>query len=234
MREIKSTSNGGYQKRIIELNLILLKTHGNILEVAIVEDDEDIRNLLKILIGNTPGYSCSETFPDAESALETLPELAPKVVLMDIELPGITGVECVRRLKAKMEETDFVMLTNQMDEDSIFQSLRAGASGYLLKDTPPAKLLEGIATVVEGGAPISPSIARKVTAFFRPARAHDLTAREAEILKLLCAGKNYSTIAEELFISGHTVRAHIKNIYSKLHVNSRGEAVSKAIKDRIV
>lgn len=206
----------------------------SIVNVAVVEDDEDIRSLLSIIIHNTPGFSCTETFPDSESALLVLPKLFPQVVLMDIELPGKSGISCVRELKDKMSNTEFVMLTNQLDEEFIFESLRAGASGYLLKDTPPAKLLEAISVAAEGGAPISPSIARKVTAYFRPERTHDLTERESEVLSLLCEGKNYSAIAEQLFISGHTVRAHIKNIYSKLHVNSRGEAVSKALRDRIV
>jgi DNA-binding NarL/FixJ family response regulator len=205
-----------------------------IIQVSIVEDDSDIRDLLRILIHNTPGYLCENVFPDAESALDTLPQHDSDVVLMDIELPGMNGIECVSRLKELMPGSEFIMLTNQMDEDSIFDSLRAGASGYLVKDTPPVKLLEAIQAAHDGGAPMSPYIARKVTAFFRPGRTYDLSRRESEILSLLCKGKNYSTVAEELFISGHTVRAHIKNIYTKLHVNSRGEAVSKAIRDRIV
>lgn len=205
-----------------------------ILKVAVVEDDEDIRNLLQILINNTPGYACVGTLASAESALESLEALYPDVVLMDIELPGLSGIHCVKQLKPAMEGCDFVMLTNQMDEDSIFESLRAGASGYLLKDTAPAKLLECISAAAQGGAPMSPYIARKVTAYFRPGLKHELSAREEEILKLLCVGKNYAAIAEALFISGHTVRGHIKSIYAKLHVNSRGEAVSKAIRNRIV
>lgn len=211
-----------------------MNTQVNTVSVAIVEDDDDIRNLLQILVNNTPGFSCTLTFPNAEEAMDLLPQKNPQVVLMDIDLPGISGIICVSRLKMKMETTDFVMLTNQFDEDSIFESLRAGASGYLLKDTPPAKLLESITMAAQGGAPISPTIARKVTSYFRPTRSYNLTEREAEILQLLCSGMNYSTIADKLFISGHTVRAHIKNTYAKLHVNSRGEAVSKAINDRIV
>lgn len=202
--------------------------------MAVVEDDEDIRNLLQILINNTPGFACVGIVPNGESALKSLPPLFPDVVLMDIELPGISGIQCVKQLMTEIKDCEFVMLTNQIDDDSIFESLRAGASGYLLKDTPPAKLLECISTAAKGGAPMSPSIARKVTEYFRPRRSYELSTREEEILKLLCAGKNYASIADELFISGHTVRGHIKNIYTKLHVNSRGEAVSKAVKNRMV
>lgn len=206
-----------------------------IIQVAIVEDDADIRELLSLLIDKSPGYICKDRFSNAEAALNELPKADPDVVLMDVELPGIWGIEAVRKLKPQMENTDFIMLTIRVDDETIFEALRAGASGYLQKDTPPAQLLSGIRDAFNGGAPMSPYIARKVTAYFRPEKTnYNLTERENEVLQLLCDGENYQSIADQLFVSGHTVRAHIKNIYSKLHVSSRGEAVSKAHKDGLI
>ncbi len=205
-----------------------------LLHIAIVEDDDDIRALLELLIDRSPGFTCKHTFRNAESAMKPLKEIQPDVVLMDVELPGISGIEAIAQLKPQLELTDFVVLTIRDDSDTIFDALRAGAGGYLLKDTPPADLLTGIREVSEGGAPMTPAIARKITAYFRPSLKHDLTDRETEILKWLCKGQNYNQIADQLFISGHTVRVHIKNIYRKLHVNSRGEAVNLAVRDRLV
>jgi len=206
----------------------------NNISVAIVEDDNEIRNLLTILIDNSPGFSCTLSFPDCESAISPIKDERPEVVLMDIELPGMSGIEGVKQLKPALQQTDFIMLTIRDDDDTVFQSLAAGATGYLLKDTPPATLLENIREVHNGGSPMSAGIARKVTQYFRPERTSPLSERELEILQLLCNGKNYSQIAEKLFISGHTVRNHIKNIYQKLHVHSRAEAVNKAVRDRLV
>lgn len=206
-----------------------------LIQVVIVEDDSDIRDLLSILIDRSPGYLCKNTFSNAEEAIENLPDLSPDIVLMDVELPGIWGIEAVKKLKPLMESTEFIMLTIRVDDDTIFDALRAGASGYLQKDTPPAQLLAGISEAANGGAPMSSYIARKVASYFRPEKAaYNLTERENEVLQHLCRGKNYQTIAEELFVSGHTVRAHIKNIYSKLHVSSRGEAVTKAHRDGLI
>lgn len=206
----------------------------NNISVAIVEDDDEIRDLLTILIDNSPGFSCALSFSDCENAISPIKDERPEVVIMDIELPGMSGIEGVKQLKPALEQTDFIMLTIKDDDDTVFQSLTAGATGYLLKDTPPATLLENIREVHNGGSPMSAGIARKVTQYFRPERTSPLSERELEILQLLCNGKNYSQIAEQLFISGHTVRNHIKNIYQKLHVHSRAEAVNKAIKDRLI
>lgn len=206
----------------------------NNITVAIVEDDDEIRNLLKILIDNSPGFSCKQSYSTCESAIEAIDNHPPDVVLMDIELPGINGIEGVKQLKHRMEQTDFIMLTIRDDDESIFQSLAAGSTGYLLKDTPPSNLLASIREVYEGGSPMSAAIARKVTQYFRPVVSSRLSDREIEILQLLCEGKNYTQIANKIFISGHTVRNHIKNIYQKLHVHSRAEAVNKAIKNRFV
>lgn len=206
----------------------------DIITVAIVEDDNEIRQTLSLIINGTPGFSCQFSFPDCESAIEALPKQFIQVVLMDIELPGITGIEGIRKLKPVMPNTDFLMLTIKQDDESIFDSICAGASGYLLKDTPPSDLLRFIQEVRQGGAPMSMSIARKVIRSFHQNSVSPLSEREQEILKHLCEGLNYKTIADQLFLSAHTVKTHIKNIYKKLHVNSRAEAVSKAIKDKLI
>ncbi len=204
------------------------------IEVAIVEDDEEIRKMLSLIIDRSPGYSCKNSFSNCEDSIEGIKKSLPDVVLMDIQLPEMSGIECVQLLKEKLPETNFIMLTVQEDDDSVFNSLCAGATGYLLKDTPPVELLNAIKEVREGGSPMSPSIARRIISTFRPVSDSPLSKREQEILEKLCNGENYITIANSLFISGHTVRAHIKNIYKKLQVNSRAEAVSKAIKDRLL
>ena len=205
-----------------------------IIHVAIVEDDDEIRQTLALIINGTPGYHCKHTFIDCESAIKELPNLYVNVVLMDIELPGITGIEGIKKLKPLIPDTDFIMLTIKQDDESIFESLRAGASGYLAKDTPPTELLKSIKEVFEGGAPMSTNIAKKVIQSFRSTSESPLSERETEILKLLCDGMNYRSIADQIFLSAHTVKSHIKNIYKKLHVNSRAEAVKKAIKDKLI
>jgi DNA-binding NarL/FixJ family response regulator len=211
-----------------------METNHDEIRVAVVEDDAEIRKLLTLLIDASPGFYCKHSFDDCETAVSELPALDHDVILMDIILPKISGIDGVKQLKEKMPNTDFIMLTVQEDDNSIFDSLCAGASGYLLKDTPPAELLESIKDVMNGGSPMTPSIARKVINSFKKAEDSPLSKRETEILELLCDGKNYKTIADELFVSGNTVRAHIKNIYRKLHVNSRAEAVKKAINDKLV
>lgn len=202
--------------------------------VSIVEDDSEIRKMLSLIIDRTPGYSCKKTYTDCESAVDSISKNPVDVVLMDIHLPGISGIEGVQILKEKIPETDFIMLTIQEDNESVFKSLCAGATGYLLKDTPPILLLNAIKEVKEGGSPMSPGIARRIITSFRLSSESPLSKRESEVLEMLCNGDNYKTISDSLFISGHTVRAHIKSIYRKLQVNSRGEAVNKAIKDRLV
>ncbi|MBZ0179772.1 MAG: response regulator transcription factor [Melioribacteraceae bacterium] len=206
----------------------------NNITVAIVEDDEEIKNLLTIIIDGSPGFECSQNYANCEDAVKNIPKNQPNVVLMDIDLPRISGIEGVRLLKESLPETDFIMLTIKEDDDSVFNSLAAGATGYLLKDTPPVLLLQSIKEVVQGGSPMSPMIARKVLDSFRKNLKSPLTERETEVLKRLCEGENYKTIAGALFVSGNTVRAHIKNIYKKLHVNTRAAAVSKAINENLV
>ncbi len=205
-----------------------------IIHVAIVEDDAEIRQTLALIINGTPGFYCKHTFVDAESAIKELPQLYVNVVLMDIELPGISGIEAVRKLKPEHCETDFLMLTVRQDDESVFKSICSGASGYLIKDTPPSDLLKSIREVFHGGAPMSANIARRVVHSFHKFRPSPLSERETEILNLLSEGMNYRSIAGQIFLSPHTVKTHIKNIYSKLHVHSRAEAVKKAIKDNLI
>ena len=202
--------------------------------VALVEDDEELSGLLKILVDNSPGFQCQHTYPAGQPALQTLPTLDVDVVLMDIDLPDTSGIDIVRALKPKMETTDFIMLTVHEDDASLFNSICAGATGYLLKDTPPALLLDSIKQVVNGGSPMSLNIARRVLESFQAAAPSPLSDRETDVLRLMCDGGNYRHISEKLFISGETVRSHIKNIYRKLHVNSRAGAVKKAIEDKLI
>ena len=204
------------------------------IHVSIVEVARDIQRTLALIIDGTPGFACTHTFNEAESAIPGILKHKPDVVLMDVNLPGMSGIDCVKELKSARPEMDILMLTVRADERTIFDSLCAGATGYLLKQTPPANLLAAIKEVHEGGAPMSMEIARKVLKSFQPTPHTPLTKRETDILRKLCEGENYKSIAEKLFISGHTVRTHIKNIYSKLHVNSRGEAERKAMRYKLI
>lgn len=204
------------------------------LRVILIEDDPDVREMLSLIINDTEGFSCLRSFANCESALPLIEKETPDVVLMDIDLPGMSGIEGVRRLKGTLPHLDIIMLTVQEDDDSVFNSLCAGASGYLLKSTSPARILKSISEVANGGAPMSSSVARKVVTSFKPQSPSPLSPRETEVLRMLCEGQNYKAVSEALFISGHTVRMHIKNIYKKLHVHSRGEAVKKAVHNRFI
>jgi DNA-binding NarL/FixJ family response regulator len=200
--------------------------------VSIVEDDDRVRATLAKLIDSSPGFTCRSAHPNAEVALQELPKLNPEVVLMDINLPGMSGVECVRRLKPQLPETQIIMLTVYQNTDHVFNALSAGATGYLLKQTPPADLLAAIRDVHAGGSPMSSHIARKlVVSFQKPVSAQqesaNLSPREAEVLELLAKGFLYKEIAEQLSLSYATVHTHIRHIYEKLHVRSRTEAVAK-------
>lgn len=202
------------------------------IQVAIVEDDEEIRANLTHRIGGSASFRLLASYGDAESALANLPQFQPDVVLMDINLPGMDGVECVRHLKAKLPKSQFVMLTVYEDSNRLFKSLMAGASGYLLKRIPPAKLLAAIKEAHEGGSPMTPQIARRVVQHFRqsPERASELqrlTPREAEVLNQLSKGFRYKEIVDNLGISSGTLHSYIRSIYDKLHVHSRTEAVVK-------
>lgn len=202
--------------------------------VAIVEDIREIREGLKLLIDSSDGFSCIDTYASAEEALEQLPERQPDVVLVDIQLPGLSGIECVRRLKPQCSSTQFIMSTVYEDDENIFESLKAGASGYLLKKISPEKILDAITEVYNGGSPMSSQIARKVIASFQHKNSIDeadmLTPKEREILKALSKGLRYKEIAAEMNISMETVRSHARHIYEKLHVQSRTEALNKVYK----
>ncbi len=205
------------------------------IKVALVEDSADERQALVLLINGSPGFSCVAAYANAEEALLGFKGLVPDVLLMDIHLPGMSGIECLRQLRARLPATRIMMLTAFEDHDRIFESLRAGASGYLIKNTPPARLLEAIAELHAGGAPMSSAIARQVvSAFHEPAQTPDplavLSEREREILGLLSEGYVYKEIADRLGISLGTVRTHIGRIYQKLHVRSRAEAMLKTIR----
>lgn len=204
--------------------------------VALVEDNRDIRQGLKLILDSTKEFLCLGAYPDAETALFEIAQKKPDVVLMDIVLPGQSGIECAKAIKEKAPETDIIMLTVRSDDDSVFRSLQAGACGYLTKNTPPSRLLEAIKEVKGGGAPMSSNVARMVVGSFNAFRnpSHNLTSREQEVLNQLCRGKSYKMIADALQVSQDTVRYHIKNIYKKLQVNSKSEAVIKALKNNIV
>jgi DNA-binding NarL/FixJ family response regulator len=200
--------------------------------VSIVEDDPGVRSSLAKLINSSPGYRCVSQHASAENALEEIPKLKPDVALMDINLPGINGVECVRKLKPLLPRTQVIMLTVYQNTDHIFKALAAGATGYLLKQTPPAELLAAIRDVNAGGSPMSGHIARKIVQSFQEtsearATAEALSPREAEVLDLLAKGFLYKEIADQMKISYATVHTHIRHVYEKLHVRSRTEAVAK-------
>ncbi|MGH7491024.1 MAG: response regulator [bacterium] len=207
------------------------------IRIAIVEDEDEIRESLAIIIDGAAGFKCTGGYSDCETALPALAEALPDVVLMDIKFrPGkMSGIEGVRRIKAQTPEVDIIMLTIHANTELIFESLRAGASGYLLKHMSPAELLGSIQDVVAGGAPMSPKIARLVVGSFQDRLdAPPLTSRQKEILRRLREGKSYRVIGEELFISENTVKCHIKKIYELLHVHTQAEAVAKAFEKRLI
>jgi DNA-binding NarL/FixJ family response regulator len=202
------------------------------IKVAIVDDEADLRENIAGFVEADKGFRCVSAYASAEEALARLPQDHPDVVLMDINLGGMSGIECVRQLKPRMPAVQIVMLTVFEDTEKIFSALAAGASGYLLKRLAPAKLLEAIREVHEGGSPMSAPIARKVVQSLQavPARGDEnaeLSPREREVLNGLAEGQAYKQIADRLGVSIHTVRNYIRRIYEKLHVQSRTEAVAK-------
>jgi DNA-binding NarL/FixJ family response regulator len=202
------------------------------IKVSIIEDDAWIRENLSARIGHAQGFVCSGAYRTGEEAIVQVPAHAPDVILMDINLPKMNGIECVRQLKALIPSAQILMLTVYEDSDKIFNSLLAGASGYLLKRTPQAEILEAIADVHRGNSPMTGHIARKVVQYFNQRGSTDtemekLSNREREVLEYLARGSSYKEIAGALTVSIDTIRAHIKGIYGKLHVHSRGEAVAR-------
>jgi DNA-binding NarL/FixJ family response regulator len=209
------------------------------IKVAIIEDQFGIREGLRLLIDGTPGYRCCGCFGSMEDALPQIGRDPPDVVLVDNGLPGISGIEGVRRLKKSYPNLPLVMLTVYGDDKRIFDALCAGACGYLLKKTPPARLLESLKEAVSGGAPMSPEVARRVIGLFRQIRPpedadYQLTPHEIRLLKLLVEGHNFQSAAEQLGVTVHAITFHMRSIYQKLHVHSKSEAVAKALRQRIV
>lgn len=211
------------------------------INVAIVEDNDTIREGLAALINGTTGYSCVGAFGDCESFLLKLPTLKVDVALMDIGLPGMNGIEGVTKAKQIKPGLNILMLTVYEESQVVFKALCAGACGYLVKKTPPLRLLESIKDAYEGGSPMSSQIARQVITVFQQTSNFkidnsdsELSEREHEVLVFLGEGNNYNEIANRLFISVDTVRHHIRNIYKKLHVHSQSEAVAKAIRKGLI
>ena len=208
------------------------------IRVAIFEDNKLVRDALQTILNGTPGYACSGAFTDGNRWDQDIRRSDPDVILMDIEMPGLNGIEITKRITEKFPEIKILIQTVFNDSDKIFNALCAGASGYILKSDPPHKYLEAISEVYKGGAPISASVAKKLLGFFSNKNVvlvvpdnsdYQLSERERELLKLMVEGHNYKDIAEKAFISYETVRTHVKHIYKKLHVASRSEAVMKAV-----
>lgn len=199
--------------------------------ISIIEDDSPARSIFADWLDHTPGFKCVSQYGSAEAAMAALLEERPNVILTDINLPGISGIECVRRLKPQMPDTQFVMLTVYEDADHIFEALAAGATGYLLKQTRRSALLDALREVNAGGSPMTSNIARKVVQSFQPTRTNSegemLSPRESEVLDLLARGYLYKEIAESIGVSLPTVNTYIRRIYEKLHVRSRGQAVAR-------
>jgi DNA-binding NarL/FixJ family response regulator len=210
-----------------------------VIQVAIVEDEREIREGLATLIGETPEYRVSAAYASAEQALEGIAKCVPDVALVDIGLPGMTGVEAIRLLRQRYPALPCLVLTSYDDDDRVFAAMCAGACGYLLKKTRPARLLDAIREIQEGGAPMTPQIARQVVELFRnnhpPANAkYHLTPQEIKLLKLLVDGHSYKTAAFELGITVHAISFHVRHVYTKLEVHSKSEAVAKALRHRLV
>lgn len=209
------------------------------LKIAIIEDVLALREGFHMLIDGTEGFRCTSRYRTMEEALDKIGSELPDVALVDIGLPGMNGIEGVRLLNQRYPDVVLLMLTVYEDDDRIFHALCAGASGYLLKKTPPARLLESLREASQGGAPMSPEIARRVVALFReihpPEHAdYKLTPHELRLLKLLVEGHNYKTAAAQIGVSYNTICFHIKSIYEKLQVHSKSEAVSKALRHRLI
>jgi DNA-binding NarL/FixJ family response regulator len=216
-------------------------TQMNDLKVVLLEDNNSLTESLKILIDGTEGYSFVGAFADCRSMLKNIKNLNANVLLIDIALPGMSCIKCIKEVKTIYPDLAILVLTVHEEDDLVFDAICAGACGYLVKTTPASRLLEAIKEACEGGAPMSSNITRKVIDYFqkrKPAQnkqpAYDLTSREQQILVGLVEGNNFKAIADSLFISKETVRFHFRNIYKKLHVHSQSEAVAKAIKESLI
>jgi DNA-binding NarL/FixJ family response regulator len=209
------------------------------IKVVVIEDQRRIREGLDALINGTEGYCCAAAFRSMEEALARPWDLVPDVALVDIGLPGMSGIEGIRLLREKYPSMPVVMLTVYDDDERIFEALCAGACGYLLKQTPPTRLLDSLKDVMKGGSAMSPEVAARVITLFRSIRPpehvdYNLTPHEARLLKLLVEGHNYKSAAKEIGVAYSTIAFHMQNIYQKLEVHSKSEAVAKALRDRII
>jgi len=211
--------------------LISSSAQSTAIRVGVVEDDTSIRSMLKTWLEEADGFTCAGVFSDVESALPRIPEIKPDVMIVDINLPGLSGIECVRKLKPRLPQTQFVMLTVYKDSTNIFDALSSGATGYLVKSTPRDSLIAALREVHAGGSPMSSNIARKVVQILQESKprvqpSEELSKRENDVLQLLAQGYLYKEIAEALGIRMDTVNSYVRRIYEKLHVHSRAQAVA--------
>jgi len=202
--------------------------------IVIIEDDQLIRESFASLLNESDSLECVKTFESCEDALKEIEELNADLILMDIQLPGMSGIEGIKKIKKKIPEIDIIAVTVHEDPQYVFDALCAGASGYLTKNISPEHLIKAIFEVINGGAPMSTYIARMVINSFHKNSSSPLSPRETEVLQLLAKGKSYTMIADQLFINKETVRSHIKNIYIKLEVNSKAAALDKATREKLI
>lgn len=209
--------------------------------VSVFEDNKHLRETFELLLNSTSGFTCSGAWPDCRNLVANLETSPCDIVLMDIEMPGMNGIEATKIIKEYFPKINILIQTVFFEDDYIFNAICAGASGYILKSTTPDGYLEAIKDVHTGGSPMTPGIARKVLELFKrnlepatPSKDYNLTAQEKKVLQLLVAGKSYKMIAAEIFIAVDTVKSHVSNVYAKLHVHSGTEAVSLALRDKIV
>ena len=212
-----------------------------LIKVAVFEDNKHLRETFQLLLSHSEGFSCTGAFPDCRDIISNLSGISCDVVLMDIEMPGMNGIEATKLVKENFPNLLIIIQTVFFEDEFIFNAIRAGASGYILKSTTPDGYLEAIKDVQAGGSPMTPGIARRVIELFKsnlepatPAKEYNLTTQEKKVLQLLVEGKSYKMIAAELYVATDTIKTHVKNIYAKLHVHSGTEAVSLALRDKIV